>query len=84
MWRCRQVVAVDVSMDLPSYSPRGLVLHTLLRTRLMTSRLLRRVQLEGVHLLIRPQAGHVTWSDWSHFEELVEAGATATREALSL
>lgn len=76
------VVAVDVSMDLPVYSPRALVLHTLLRTRIMTSILLRRAQLKGVHLLIRPQAGHVTWSDWSRFEELVEAGAAATREAL--
>jgi len=77
------VVAVDVSMDLPAYSSRGLVLDTLLRTRIMTSNLLRRAQLKGVHLVIRPDAGHVIWSDWSRYDELVEAGAAAARSALS-
>jgi NTE family protein len=75
----RPVVAVDVSIDLPPLSIGGLVLDTMMRTQLMTSMQLRRLQLRSVRRVIRPNVGHATWSEWDRFYELVEAGREATR-----
>jgi len=75
----RPVIAVDVSMDLPLLDDHGLALDTLMRTQLMTSRLLRAHQLSVVAHVIRPDVGHATWADWGRFEELVAAGRLAAR-----
>jgi NTE family protein len=75
----RPVVAVDVSIDLPPLSVGGLVLDTMMRTQLMTSMQLRKLQLRSVKRVIRPQVGHATWSEWEQFFDLVEAGRTAAR-----
>jgi NTE family protein len=74
------VVAVDVSMDLPPYSPEVSVLSTMMRTQLMTSIRLRKRQLSTVDRVIRPEVGGATWSDWDQFDDLVEAGRKAARE----
>jgi len=75
----RPVIAVDVSLDLPPLRSGGLVLDTMMRTQLMTSIQLRRLQLRKHERVIRPQVGHVTWAEWDRFEELVEAGRVAAR-----
>ena len=71
------VVAVDVAMELPPMGEDELVLDTMMRTQMMTGRVLRRRQLEGAADVIRPEVGHTTWSEWSRFDELVEVGRTA-------
>ena len=76
------MIVVDTSMDLPPYAGGGVALDTMMRTQLMTSRLLRDQQLRRVRHLIRPRVGHATWADWSRLEELVEAGRSATRSFL--
>lgn len=73
------VLAVDASMELPPLRHDGLVLDTMMRTQLMTADLLRRYQLNNVPRLIRPNVGDATWADWHRFDEMVAAGAEATR-----
>jgi NTE family protein len=77
------VVAVDASMDLPRLLEDDLVLDTMMRTQMMTARLLRRHQLRGATDVIRPEVGRSTWADWSRFDELVEAGRSAMRSFLA-
>ena len=68
------VVAVDVSMDLPPMRDSDLVLDTMMRTQMMTSRLLRERMLSTVRAVIRPQVGYATWAEWHHFDDLVAEG----------
>jgi NTE family protein len=78
------VVAVDVSLDVPSIGKDDLVLDTMMRTQMMTARLLRRQQLDAATAVIRPQVGGARWAEWGRFEEFVEAGRVATNEFLGL
>lgn len=71
------VLAVDVSMDLPPLQADALALDTMMRTQLMTSQRLRRHQMRAVRWVIRPEVGHLTWSDWDRFEELIAIGYRA-------
>ena len=71
------VVAVDVAIDLPPVAADELVLDTMMRTQMITSRVLRQRQLDAASDVIRPAVGHTTWSEWTRFEELVEAGRSA-------
>ena len=78
------VVAVDVSMDVPPLSNDDLVLDTMMRTQMMTARLLRQRQLRSADLVIRPDVGNARWAEWQRFDEFVELGRVATREFLGL
>ena len=78
------VVAVDVSLDVPPIGEDDLVLDTMMRTQMMTARLLRRQQLNAATAVIRPQVGGARWAEWGRFEEFVEAGRIATNEFLGL
>lgn len=80
----RPVVAVDVSMELPSLSTGDLVLDTMMRTQSMTARLLREHQLRRCLHVVRPQVGRAAWFDWDRLEELAEAGRVAAREWLGV
>ncbi len=51
------VVAVDVSLDVPPVSDDDLVLDTMMRTQMMTARLLRWHQLRSATHIIRPAVG---------------------------
>jgi NTE family protein len=76
------ILAVDVSMELPPLSEDDLALDTMVRTQMMTKKLLRERSLERVVDVIQPQVGDATWADWHRFDELVEAGRLAAREFL--
>ena len=78
------VVAIDVSLDVPQLRPDDLVLDTMMRTQMMTARLLRRRQLLSATHVIRPDVGDARWAEWNRFEEFVEAGRKATLEFLGL
>lgn len=78
------VVAVDASMDIPPIADSDLVLDTMMRTQMMTARLLRNQQLLRATHVIRPQVGCATWADWGRFEELVSAGRQAALEFFGL
>jgi NTE family protein len=74
------VLVIDASMDLPPMDDEDFALDTMMRTQMMTSRLLRGHQLEEATAVIRPAVGHVAWADWEVFDELVAAGESAARE----
>ena len=78
------VVAVDASMDVPAVAESDLVLDTMMRTQMMTARLLRRRQLARATHVIRPLVGCVAWAEWHRFDELVAAGRDAARVFLGL
>lgn len=78
------VVAVDVAMEIPPLGDDDTVLDTMMRTQMMTSRLVRRRQLERATMVIRPDVGCTTWADWSRFEDLIEVGRVAAAEYLGL
>jgi len=74
------VIAVDASMEMPPLIDDALVLDTMMRTQMMTARLLRDQLLARVRAVIRPQVGCAAWADWDQFDELVEAGRVAARD----
>ena len=78
------VVAVDVSMDVPPLSNDDLVLDTMMRTQMMTARLLRDRQMQSASFVIRPEVGAARWAEWQRFEEFVESGRVAAKEFLGL
>ena len=78
------VVAVDVSIDVPPVGEDDLVLDTMMRTQMMTARLLRRRQLRSATYVIRPKVGGARWAEWNRFDEFVEIGRVAAREFLGL
>lgn len=75
----RPVLVVDASMEIPPLGEDDLALDTMMRTQLMTSRLLRDRQLEDATWVIRPEIGHVAWAEWGAFEQMIKAGEEATR-----
>ena len=76
----RSVLVVDASMEIPPLEDDDLALDTMMRTQMMTSRLLRERQLADATWVIRPKIGHVAWADWGTFDQMIEAGETAARE----
>jgi NTE family protein len=78
------VVAVDVSPDVPPLGEDDLVLDTMMRTQMMTARLLRRRQLRSATHVIRPGVGDARWAEWNRFDEFIEAGRKATLDFLGL
>ncbi|HSL18863.1 MAG TPA: patatin-like phospholipase family protein [Methylomirabilota bacterium] len=80
----RPVLVVDASMEIPPPGPEDFALDTMMRTQMMTSRLLRLRQLEEATWVLRPAIGHVAWADWGGFDALVAAGEIAAREFFGL
>lgn len=78
------VIAVDVSLDVPPVREDDLVLDTMMRTQMMTARLLRRRQLLSATHVIRPKVGDARWAEWNRFDEFIECGRNATLEFLGL
>ena len=78
------VIAVDASMDVPPLSEDDLVLDTMMRTQMMTARLLRERLLRRATHVIRPDVGGARWAEWHRFDEFVEAGRAAAREFLGV
>ena len=76
----RPVLVVDASMEIPPLEEDDLALDTMMRTQMMTSRLLRERQLADATWVIRPKIGHVAWADWGTFDELIAEGEVAARE----
>ncbi len=74
------VLVVDASMDIPPLEYDELALDTMMRTQMMTSRLLRERQLADATWVVRPKIGHVAWADWKTFDEMIEAGEAAAKE----
>jgi NTE family protein len=78
------VIAVDVSLDVPPIREDDLVLDTMMRTQMMTARLLRRRQLRSATRIIRPGVGEARWAEWNRFDDFVDAGRKATLEFFGL
>jgi NTE family protein len=76
----RPVLVVDASMEIPPLEEDDLALDTMMRTQMMTSRLLRERQLADATWVIRPKIGHVAWADWGTFDELIAEGERAALE----
>jgi NTE family protein len=76
----RPILVVDASMEIPPVEEDDLALDTMMRTQMMTARLLRQRQLSDATWMIRPEIGHVAWADWGTMDEMIAAGETAARE----
>lgn len=74
------VLVVDASMEIPPIDEDENALDTMMRTQMMTSRLLRERQMAEATWVIRPEIGSVAWADWGVFEEMVAAGERAARD----
>jgi predicted acylesterase/phospholipase RssA len=71
-------------LDVPPLRDDDLVLDTMMRTQMMTARLLRRRELRSATRVIRPGVGDARWAEWNRFDEFVDAGRKATLEFLGL
>jgi NTE family protein len=80
----RRVLAVDVSMELPPLDEDRLVLDTIMRTQMMSARLLRSHQLRRCGSIIRPAVGATTWAEWDKLDDMVAAGRAAAEEFFAL
>ena len=78
------VVAVDVSPEVPPLGEDDLVLDTMMRTQMMTARLLRQRQMRSATHVIRPDVGDARWAEWGRFDEFIEAGREAALKFLGL
>jgi NTE family protein len=76
----RPILVVDASMEIPLLEEDELALDTMMRTQMMTAKLLRLRQLSEATWVIRPKIGTVAWADWGTFDEMIEAGEAAARE----
>jgi NTE family protein len=76
----RPVIAVDVGMALPEYHADDLLIHTLVRTQMLTTRLLRAAQMRAADVALRPEVGATSWAEWERRDEFEEAGR---KEALA-
>ena len=75
----RPVLVVDASMEIPPLEDDELALDTMMRTQMMTAKLLRLRQLADATWVIRPKIGAVAWADWATFDQMIDAGETAAR-----
>jgi NTE family protein len=78
------VVAVDVSLEIPPLRRDDMVLDIMMRTQMMTARLLRERALAAAHIVIRPRVGYATWAEWNRFDELVAGGRRAAEQFFGL
>jgi NTE family protein len=77
-----RIVAVDLSHGLMPLRRDASGLEILLRAQEISTRLANRARQARADVVIQPELGGRHWLDTSHLEEVVEAGATATRAAL--
>ena len=80
----RPVLVVNASMDVPPLAEDDNALDTMMRTQMMTARLLRHRQLEEATWVVRPDIGHVAWADWAVFDEMIDKGESAARSFFGL
>lgn len=76
----RRLLVVDASMQIPPPRDDDLALDTMMRTQMMTARLLRLRQLRDATWVIRPQIGEVAWADWEAIDDMIEAGERAAND----
>jgi NTE family protein len=74
----RPVVAVDVGEGWGPEDPATITLpRAMMRGANMTHRALRDLQTRGADLVIRPDVGHLHWSEFASFDDAIAAGRIA-------
>jgi len=73
------IIGVDISreMDEPGNFQRGLDI--IFRTNAIARHSLKELRLKEADLIIRPDIGHLHWSDFSRIDEAIEKGYEATK-----
>jgi len=80
----RPVVAVAVGEALADEDPADLTVpRALLRAGIMTHEALRAELLRDAGLCLRPEVGHLHWSDFRRLDEALAAGRTAAEASLA-
>ncbi|MCA9191614.1 MAG: patatin-like phospholipase family protein [Planctomycetales bacterium] len=77
------VIGIDVGPTLEPISKCDSAIHVLLRMDEIAERLYRRVQIEEVDLLIKPEVGHIQWFDFCQPSRTVDLGRHAARLAIN-
>lgn len=77
------VIGVDVGPNMERVEDCDSALHVLLRMDELGERLYRRHAHRQADLLIQPEVGHWAWFDFSHPQQLLQAGLEAGRAAIA-
>jgi len=75
-------IAVDITYTKSPRMDNHNVVNTVLRADMHRSRKIADLMMNLADVKIRPDIGHIHWSQFSKFEECLEAGAVAARHAL--
>ena len=76
------VIAVDVGQELGEASPPERGIDLLFRADEIARAHLKRLQLRGADLVIRPQVSHFQWFEFASYREIIAHGKEAARESL--
>lgn len=76
------VLAVDVSMELKRTERLETAFEIAVRSGEITGFYLAERQLSAADIVIHPQVGRTTWSNFDKLDEMIKAGETAARRAI--
>ncbi len=77
-----KIVAVDVSMEIKREEKLETAFEIAMRSGEITNYYLTQSQLSGAHLVIHPEVGKTTWSNFDKLDEMIKAGEIAAKRAL--
>jgi NTE family protein len=77
-----RVIAVDITSRLEGFSAEATGLEVILRVDAIACKRFNDLEVAGADVVIRPHVGNRYWSDFSDFDSLIAAGATAAEACL--
>ncbi|MFA6621394.1 MAG: patatin-like phospholipase family protein [Candidatus Caldatribacteriota bacterium] len=77
------VIASDINRDIKRKNKYNNAIDILIRSDLITSKALRRIQLEKSDFVISPEINHIDWWDFSKPEICIELGEEAARRTVN-
>ena len=76
------IIVVDVSLDLETTGGVRNLVDLIMRSSRITTNKLNLMLKAQADYVIRPQVGHIHWSEFTRIDELIPAGEASAREAL--
>jgi NTE family protein len=77
-------ILVDVTLDFETHADVRNVVDLVMRSAQITGNQLNNLLKLQADLVIRPDVGHIHWSEFMRINELIKTGADATQAALPL
>lgn len=82
MSKGKRILAVDVSMDLRRTERLETAFEIAMRAGEITGHYLTERQLSAADIVIHPEVGRTTWSNFDKLDEMIRSGETAARRAI--